>query len=86
LKDNTEKVNNSIILSFKELISKIEESHNAIQQELQTINATVAQQRLEVEDLVMKQNTFMKNLSGITTNAFNDIKNDLQLVFNGQSE
>jgi hypothetical protein len=86
LRDKTEKLNTTVITSFKDLMSQIDVSQTAIQEELQTINTTVAQHRLDVEELIMKQNAFIKNMSDVTVKAFNSIKSEIQLIFNGQSK
>lgn len=85
LKDNCQQTQTTDQQSVARLLLSVESAQKAIFEDIEKITQTVAQQRQDVEDLVMKQNSHIKRMASITAKSFESVKKDLELVFNRQS-
>ena len=86
LKENSSQTDTTLVQAFAYFISSVEETQNAINGDIEKLNQIVAQQRQDVEDVVMKQNSHIKKVSKMTVNSFESIKKELKTVFDSQSK
>ena len=85
LKDNNTKVETTLVEAFTDLLSSVEETQNAIFGDIEKLNQIVAQQRQDVEEVVMKQNSHLKKVAKFTVNSFDSIKKEMKTLFEIQS-
>ena len=85
LKNNCQETQNVDQQSMSKLLSSVESAQKAIFEGIEKLTQTVGQQRQDVEELVMKQNSQVKRMANITARSFESVKKDLGLVFDRQS-
>ena len=85
LKNNCQETQNVDEQSMSKLLSSVESAQKAIFEGIEKLTQTVGQQRQDVEELVMKQNSQVKRMANITARSFESVKKDLGLVFDRQS-
>ncbi|CAG2165078.1 unnamed protein product [Oppiella nova] len=85
LKDNSSEMWSFLCQTFNEILSEVKTNQTNISEGIEKLNGIIAKQREDVEELVMKQNTHLKNISKITVNSLNNIKTDLKTTFESQS-
>ena len=85
LKDSAAQHDSSLVQAFAHMLSSAEKTQKAIYGDIEKLNQIVAQQRQEMEELVLKQSTHLKKVSKITNSSFESIKKGLKAFIDSKS-